>query len=81
MSNIEKAAKCLRAWPRAYLMATHDRNVCKIAADALDEVEQLRKDNKLLVACVKTAIKYKNKKDPVAALNYLVRKLREAVSD
>jgi hypothetical protein len=78
MNNVKIAAKCLRVWPDAYRMGAHDRNVCKVAADALDEIEQLRKDNKLLMACVSTAIKYGRMKDSGAALNYLVRKLREA---
>ena len=38
MSNVKTAAKCLRVWPDAYHMGAHDRHVCKIAADALDEI-------------------------------------------
>ena len=44
MSDVKIAAKCIRSWPDAYRMGAHDRRVCKIAADALDEIEQPRRD-------------------------------------
>ena len=81
MSDLEKVAKCLRSWPDAYHMGAHDRHVCRVAADALNKIEQLRRDNKALLACVKTAVKYNQIENPEDALNYLVRKLREAVSE
>ena len=76
MSNVKKAAAHLRLWPDTYRMGEHDRNLCKVAADTLDEVEQLRVDNAALLACVQTAIKYGRIENPTDALQFLVRKLR-----
>ncbi len=81
MNDVKIAAKCLRVWPDAYRMGAHDRRICKIAADALDETEELRRDNKLLTACVETAIEYTRTENPQDALNYLVSRLRETQSD
>lgn len=72
MSDVEKE---LAEWrDKAYQRAAIIR---KFSA----EIEQLRKDNRLLTTCVKTAIEYCSTKNPSGAMNYLVRKLREAVSD
>ena len=48
----------------------------KLEIELKAEVEQLRRDNAVLLSCVQTAIKYGRIENPTDALQFLVRKLR-----